>query len=180
MLVAESPQVPDREPVQVPIRVISSARRKKSVSARWVGETIEVRVPEALSEAERDRHVQTLTARLINKRSADRIDLTERAGTLAREYHLPVPTSIEWSTRQLQRWGSCTPANGTIRISSRLSAFPTWVVDHVILHELAHLVVADHSPAFHELISNFPNAERAEGFLLAVSLGHAGRFSSGE
>ena len=170
MSVTESPQVP--------VRIITSARRKKSVSARWVGEVIEVRVPEGLSASEQERHVQTLTSRLIKKRSASRIDLVERARALATEYGLPEPETITWSSRQLQRWGSCTPANRAIRISSRVSAFPDWVVDHVILHELAHLVVADHSPAFYELISGFPHADRAEGFLLAVSLGHAGTFSS--
>ena len=170
MSVTESPQVP--------VRVITSARRKKSVTARWVGETIEVRMPEGLSDAERDRHVNTLTSRLLKRRSADRIDLAERARALAAEYDLPEPTTITWSSRQLQRWGSCTPAKGAIRISSRVGAFPDWVVDHVILHELAHLVVPDHSPAFHELIDRFPHAERAEGFLLAVSLGHAGTFSN--
>lgn len=162
----------------VPINVITSARRKKTVSARWVGNTIEVRVPENLPAAERDRHVRVLSERLQRQRSSELVDLDERARLLARRYDLPTPSSITWSSRQQQRWGSCTPSTGAIRISDRMSDFPEWVVDYVIVHELAHLVEANHSPEFHRLVDAFPKAERAEGFLLAVSLGHAGNFGS--
>lgn len=161
----------------VPVNVITSARRKKTSSAKWVGETIEVRVPDHLSAAERDRHVADLTERLLKRRIADRIDLTKRAKALAKEYGLPEPASITWSSRQKHRWGSCTPIDQTIRISERMGSFPNWVIDHVVLHELAHLVEPNHSPAFYELIADFPYAERAEGFLLAVSLGYAGDIS---
>ena len=164
----------------VEVRVIPSARRKKSVSAKWVGDAIEVRVPATLSATDRERHVRELTERLLKRRDADLIDLNARAKALAKEYELPLPNSIEWSSRQQKRWGSCTPSTGAIRISDRMSEFPNWVVDHVVLHELAHLVVANHSPAFYALIERYPHAEKAEGFLLAVSLGHAGSLSSSD
>ncbi len=162
----------------VPVNVISSTRRKKTVSARWVGNAIEVRVPAGLPAAERDHHVRVLTKRLQRKRSAGDLDLAARARDLAKRFDLPAPSSIEWSARQQQRWGSCTPASGAVRISDRLSAFPQWVIDYVIVHELAHLVEANHSPEFHSLVGRFDKAERAEGFLLAVSLGHAGELSA--
>lgn len=157
----------------VGVRVIESARRKKTVSARWVGDTIEVRVPARLGESERARHIDQLTTKLMRQRSSAEIDLGTRARTLSAKYDLPEPRSIEWSGRQVHRWGSCTPATGTIRISERLSRYPSWVLDHVIVHELAHLVEPNHSPAFHALVARYPRAERAEGFLAAVSLGHA-------
>lgn len=165
------------EDSSVPVKVITSARRKKTSSAKWVGSTIEVRVPAHLSTAERDLHVSDLTERLVKRRNAERVDLTDRANALAKEFGLPTPASITWSSRQQQRWGSCTPADRTIRISERMGSFPNWVIDHVIVHELAHLVEPNHSPAFYALIEDFPNAEKAEGFLLAVSLGHAGDIS---
>lgn len=162
------------------VRVIESTRRKKTVAARIVGDTIEVRVPAGMGAAERERHVADLVRRLEKKRAKSGVDLVERARTLARRHDLPVPRSIVWSDRQNRRWGSCTPATGAVRISHRLAEVPDWVLDYVIVHELAHLVVPDHSARFHELVARYPRAERAEGFLIAVSLGHAGTRSPGD
>jgi len=159
------------------VRIITSARRKKTVSAKIVGDTIEIRMPEGLSVEEQQRHVSDLTAKLKRKRSSRTVDLAQRARHLAKTYSLPEPTSITWSSRQQKRWGSCTPGAGTIRISDRMSDFPQWVIDYVIVHELAHLVEANHSAAFTELERRFPSCDKAEGFLVAVSLGHAGSLS---
>ena len=56
-------------------------------------------------------------------------------------------------------------------MSTRLAAWPPWVLDYVLVHELAHLVEFDHSPAFHALVDRYPRAERARGFLIAKSMG---------
>ncbi len=68
------------------------------------------------------------------------------------------------------RWGSCTPEDGTIRVSSRLAAYPSWVLDYVLVHELAHLVVPNHGPDHDAWVDRFPYSERARGFLIAVDL----------
>jgi predicted metal-dependent hydrolase len=159
------------------VRVIESPRRKKTVSARIVGDAIEIRMPEGLETAERERHIRNLTSKLTLKHTATTIDLAARARLLAKRFDLPVASSIVWSARQQARWGSCSPATGAIRISDRLGGFPSWVLDYVIVHELAHLVEPNHSATFHATVARFPHAERAEGFLIAVSLGHAGRLS---
>lgn len=164
-------------PTDFDVRIIESARRKKTVSARLLGDTIEIRLPTGLRQSEKARHIEELTRKVLRQRSASTIDLSARARILADKHELPAPTAITWSARQHRRWGSCTPSTGTIRISQRLSSYPSWVLDYVIVHELAHLVEPNHSREFHELVARFPQAERAEGFLAAVSLGHAGTLS---
>ncbi len=159
---------------ELPVRVITSARRTKTVAARIVDGVIEVRVPARLDPASRDQAVSSLVAKLERRRAAGRIDLPARARELANRHDLPVPTRISWSNRQHHRWGSCSTTDSTIRISERLAELPLWVLDYVIVHELAHLVEPDHGSAFQALVSRYPRSERASGFLEAVSLGHAG------
>lgn len=55
------------------------------------------------------------------------------------------------------RWGSCTPAKAHISISVRLIHYPEKCLDYVLLHEYAHMLQANHSPAFwHEVEIRMP------------------------
>ena len=152
-----------------PVRVIRSARRKESVSARMSDGVLVVRIPDFFTKDEELVMVSKVLGRFEEKWRCSHVPLEPRARELAARYGLPEPRSIRWSSRQRLRWGSCSAATGDIRISSRLADAPPWVLDHVIVHELAHLVVPDHSPEFHALVNRNPNAERAEGYLLALS-----------
>lgn len=63
------------------------------------------------------------------------------------------------------RWGSCTP-NDNINFNWRLIKSPTFVIDYVIIHELAHLIVPDHSPEFWHMVSiQQPNYKKAKEWL---------------
>ena len=101
-------------------------------------------------------------------------ELLARARRLTNRY-LPdhaarvVPASVRWVTNQNGRWGSCTPDDGTIRISHRIQEMPDWVIDYVLLHELSHLVVPSHSARFWDLVNRYPKAERARGYLEGIS-----------
>lgn len=152
-----------------PVEVIRSERRVKTVSARIVDGVIRVRIPAWMSEADEHKFVTDIVERIEQERRSHAIDLEARAASLAARFELPRPESIRWSKTQRQRWGSCSVHRGDIRISDRLVDVPPWVLDHVIVHELAHLVVADHSPAFEALVNRNPLAERATGYLMAVS-----------
>lgn len=94
-------------------------------------------------------------------------DLMARAARLSERYldGAASPRSVRWVENQRARWGSCTPEDGSIRLSHRLQGMPTWVVDYVLLHELAHLIVADHGPEFWRLLARYPRTERARGYL---------------
>ena len=144
-----------------------SARRKKTVEAKLVNGVLRVLIPDSLSAAEEARWVAAMQERMARKMRADRVDLPQRASQLAQSLALPQPRQVVFSDRQNTRWGSCTPADGRLRISNRVAAYPPWVLDYVIVHELAHLVEPNHSPAFWQLVDRYPLSERARGYLMA-------------
>jgi hypothetical protein len=154
----------------VEVSVLRSARRRKTVSARMVNGVLEVRLPGWMGAADEARYVEDMRRKFERRVSADTIDVDARARLLARRYHLPQPVSVRWVDNQTSRWGSCTPEDGTIRVSSQLAAWPGWVLDYVLVHELAHLAEPGHTAAFRELETRYPKAERATGFLIAKGL----------
>ena len=149
------------------VEVIRSAKRRRTAEARIVRGRIEVRIPSWFDADQERETVALLAGRLLRRRELEAVDLEERAHTLAARYELPGPRSIRFVSNQQARWGSCTFTTGDIRISDRLAEFPPWVLDAVIVHELAHLVEPNHSPAFHALVARYPKTERALGFLIA-------------
>jgi predicted metal-dependent hydrolase len=149
------------------VEVIRSPRRRKTVQGRVVDGVAQVLIPARLSKAEETRMVAEMVATLERRQQTKPIDLAARAEVLAARHGLPQPASIRWADNQVWRWGSCTPVDRSIRISTRLGAFPRWVLDAVIVHELCHLVELRHNSAFWALANRFPKMERARGFLIA-------------
>lgn len=160
------------------VEVRRSARRRRTVSAYRDGDRTVVLIPARMSKAEEARWVETMLARLAaseaKRRPAGDDALAVRAGTLSRRYldGKAKPSSVRWVTNMRSRWGSCTPGDATVRLSHALRDMPDWVVDYVLVHELAHLLVPDHSAAFWALVSRYPMAERARGYLLGVAARH--------
>lgn len=157
------------------VEVRRSARRKKTISAEIVGDALLVSIPERMSRAEEQEWVSVMAARLSERRRRDRLNsddaLARRAAELADRYVNGVRCSnITWVTNQRSRWGSCSPEDRTIRLSIALADYPTWVRDYVIVHELGHLLVPDHSRRFWELVNRYPMTERARGYLLAKGM----------
>ena len=165
--VVDIPGLPDG------VEVRRSTRRRRSVTAfREDGRTVVV-VPHRMSRAEIVPYVEELVGRLAAREGRGRrtdAQLEARAAALGRR-HLDgraVPSSVRWVTNQRRRWGSCTPADGTIRLSDRLVPMPEYVVDYVLLHELVHLLVADHGPAFEAWMTRYPRLLEARAFLAGV------------
>lgn len=152
------------------VEIRRSLRRRRTVTAFRENGRIVVCLPSRLSKAEERRWVQVMLDRLAaqekRRRPSDE-GLLARAAELSRKYldGRAMPSSVRWSATQRARWGSCTPSDGSIRLSARLQGLPTWVIDYVLIHELTHLLVNDHGPEFWELVGRFPRAERARGFL---------------
>jgi len=161
---------------EVEVRI--SSRRRKTSEARWVGGRIVVSLPAHLSSEAREKTIAWLVDRLVAKhpmRSAiGDAELMSRAAALSDRYRIGArPRSVRWVTNQSARWGSCSYHSGEIRLSHRLRAVPEWVLDAVLVHELAHLIHPDHSPAFHQLANSYRRHHEAGLFLAGYGLGLA-------
>jgi hypothetical protein len=168
------------EPV---VEVRRSRRRKRTVSAYRSDGKVIVLIPDRFTRAEEDEWVTTMLERLErSERRRKRTDeqLMRRARELCADYlHDKVePTSVRWVDNMTTRWASCTTSTGEIRLSDRLQPLPAWVVDYVLLHELAHLIEPNHNKRFWHWVDRYPKAERAKGYLEGVA--HAASYALDE
>lgn len=161
------------------VEVRRSPRRKRTVTAfREQGRTV-VAIPARFTVAQEREWVRRMAAKLAaqeRRRRPSDAQLASRAAALSAQYldGAAQPTSVRWSSNQGRRWGSCTPSDGSIRISTRVRGLPTWVLDYVLLHELAHLLHHGHGPEFWALVERYPRTERARGFLEGVAFAGEG------
>ncbi len=156
------------------VEVRRSGRRRRTVTAYREGDRTIVLIPARFTRAQErewiDKMVSRLAAKERRRRPAE-ADLMTRAGVLSRRYlgGLARPASVAWVDNQNTRWGSCTPADRSIRLSTRVQGMPRWVIDYVLLHELAHLIEPAHGPRFWQLLDTYPRTERALGYLEGFS-----------
>lgn len=157
------------------IEVRRSRRRTRTVSAyRKDSGTVVVLIPDRFSAAEEAQWVAQMVQRLAGadrRRRRTDADLARRARALSEQYlhGRAEPVGIRWVDTMTTRWASCTPADRTIRISERVRPMPAWVLDYVVLHELAHLLEPSHNARFWHWVDRYPRAERAKGYLEGVS-----------
>lgn len=89
--------------------------------------------------------------------------ISERVSHFANRNGLPIK-SVKISKAK-SRWGSCGPT-GSLLFNWRLIMAPLFVIDYVVVHELAHLKIRDHSKRFwNEVASVMPDYEKAERWL---------------
>ena len=157
------------------VEVRASTRRKKTGSAHWSGSRIVVLIPARIRGKERREFVDELVERLLTQRpqnSGGDGALADRAAALAELYNDGLrAASVRWVNNQSARWASCSPATREIRVSSRLRQCPEWVIDAVLVHELAHLHEADHSAVFYEFANRHPRQDDSALFLEGYALG---------
>lgn len=157
------------------VEVRRSRRRRRTVSAYREDGKVVVLIPARLSRAEEATWVQTMIERLEKseqRRRPSDTTLKRRATDLSAKYldGVAKPKTVRWVDNQNSRWGSCTPGDSAIRLSTRLQGMPAWVIDYVIIHELAHLIEPGHTKRFWAMVDRYPKAERAKGFLEGVAL----------
>lgn len=157
------------------VKIVRSQQRVKTVSARAVDGVFVVQAPAHMSDADLQPVIDKLLKRWQGRQARNSLDdavLERRARELNQQYFGGKLRwqSIRWVSNQNSLHGSCTPSQGTIRISHRLAAMPTFVRDYVLMHELAHLLEANHGPRFWRLVNQFPRTERARGYLMGAGL----------
>lgn len=157
------------------LTLVVERKRVKHVNARLRGSTLSVSAPPAIPEAALEPIILDLARRLVRRERRQRVNAEEDALALARTVAASFPRPPEvaealFVTTQQARWGSYSPATGTIRLHAALREMPRWVLEAIVAHELAHAVHPDHSPAFRSLLRRAcPETDRAEAFLAGVS-----------
>ena len=168
---AAAQTTPEDEPV---VEVRRSRKRRRTVAAYREDDKVVVLLPARFTRAEEQEWVAAMLARLEKsekRRRPSDAALAKRAAGLSAKYleGLADPLVVRWVENQNSRWGSCTPSDRSIRLSTRLQGMPAWVIDYVLVHELAHLIESGHTPAFWAWVDRYPKAERAKGFLEGVA-----------
>jgi predicted metal-dependent hydrolase len=175
------PAVPSTTEDGAPVVVRRSARRRRTVAAFWEEGTAVVAIPAHFTAAQENEWVKRMLVKLQAKGHRGTLagkrqpktdaQLMAQAAALSQRFlqGRAKPSSVRWVTNQNSRWGSATPADGSIRLSDKLRSMPQWVIDYVLLHELAHLIVSAHGPAFWRLLDDYTQTERAKAFLEGVS-----------
>lgn len=128
--------------------------------ARLDGGEIVLTVPEGADYARRRAALLTLY----------RSELEREIPPLVEKYAAALDVAAPvWSLRDMRtRFGSCTPARGTVRFALMLAERPPLCLEYVVAHELAHLRIHGHGPDFHALLSSvFPREREARALLKA-------------
>ncbi len=156
------------------IKIIRSPKRRRTVSAKMVNDCLIVSAPLRLSEENLTKIVSDFKLKFEKKKLKEELDrnqpLASIAAALNKRYfngELEI-NSIEYVTDQNTKYGCCNYNKGHIRISHKVGLMPKWVRDYVLIHELAHLIVPNHSKDFWDIVYRYKFAERARGFLYAV------------
>jgi len=169
-------------------RLVRSPDRRRSASAAVRGGELVLRVPAGLAPDDERELAGRVLAKVVRRADdaavpagpppsvpardtrarpgprGDRL-LVARADAVADRFLGGVrATRVSWSHRMQSRWGSCTVPSARVRISSRVSVAPDEVLDHLLLHELAHLRETGHGTAFRRLVAQDPAGPAADAW----------------
>lgn len=126
---------------ELTLRIVCASR----VSVRVSGSEVILVVKEGTSADGRKEAID----KLLYKKALERI-----VPTIAQKYEEKLGVKAQsWSYRNMKtRWGSCSTQTGKMRINTKLAAHPPECIEYVVLHELCHLIEANHSARFYALV----------------------------
>lgn len=142
-------------------------------SAPYLGRDYRIEVTETESgEVEFYRRFLVPVARQTERREVLRIWYLARAKEkiLPRVKHHALRLGVEFAKARIvdgrYRWGSCT-VQDNVNFNWRLIKAPMFVIDYVIVHELAHLIEANHSSRFWNIVrANTATTVKAKRWLI--------------
>lgn len=135
---------------------------RKNITAKIKGDKIAIKCPSNAKIKAQQDGIRGVIIKLINKAYLPVI--THRVHQINdRFFHEPLENVfLKYNTTN---WGSCS-SQRNINLSSRLLLTNRDVIDYVIVHELSHLKVMDHSPAFWKIVEQvMPDYQRCEDWL---------------
>ena len=139
------------------VRLIVDPVDVRSPEVRFDHWNFRIAVPIGLDESKRYDGIRKAFVQWYRRRAAQRLPRTvelwrkrmgwpETPGVLIRD--------------QRQRWGSCAP-DGTLRFNWRVMMMEPALIEYIVVHELAHLNINDHSAEYWSLVSRcLPDAQR--------------------
>ena len=160
---------------QADVKIIRSAKRKKTIQAKMVNDKLWIYIPTGMTKAEEQKWIEQMSKKFDKRKRRQKLNsngmLQKRTQLLNEQYfNDALAFDIQYVTNQKSKFGSCTPQTKMIRVSDRIATMPRWVQDYVIIHELTHLIHPNHSKKFWEKVYQYKYTERAKGYLIAVGM----------
>ena len=140
---------------------LNAASRKRARGA-MIDDRLLIQYPDVWTQADKREGLPRLISKLLTARLE--APFSHRIQVLNRQYFgfTYQKVSFKYNT---SNWGSCSSA-GHLNFSTRLFLAPMQVVDYVIIHELAHLKVPNHSRQFWQTVASaMPEYRKCERWL---------------
>lgn len=117
-----------------------------------------------MAERQRERESKAVERPSPQAYSEWRLYLNQLIGMVENDMEL---NALQYTVRFMRtRWGSCSPTRKAISINSALASLPRECTHYVLVHELSHIVHADHSPEFWRHVERYyPDYRRVRAFL---------------
>lgn len=131
--------------------------------AKVSGNYIIFKISSRHDEKARQQYISKQLQKLLARHHLE--ELVQRVERINRENFEKELKGISWKYTK-SRWGACHTSRREIDISTKLLLAPVEVLDYVIVHELAHLIEANHSPRFWQIVASVdPNYKKKKKWL---------------
>jgi len=132
--------------------VINVERSASSVSRATLNKNvILVKLAKGLPQEVENAHITSLAVRVISRALQDKV--AARVAEINALYFGSKLGKVR-IRNNVSKWGSYSTKTKNINLDFKLLFVPSWVMDYVIVHELAHSKVSNHSKAFWQLVAS--------------------------